>query len=1068
MFKKEDYFLADDGSFFIKDYNNKPAFSSFLPAIAGEWGVPFWVFYVNRAQGVFGFGLGDKDHAFGEFFPANQAYSLVSYLGFRTFIMIDGKPCYEVFSPLTNHHRQEVMIIRSASLEIKKINYNLGLDFSLKYFTLANSPLGGLVRVLRIKNINKKPCRLQILDGMTKVIPFGCGHFFLKNLSRTIEAWMQSYKKNNLCLFRLLVHPQDTSFTQYIEGANFVYAFYEDNGKLFHPDYLINPSSVFGEDTFYLHPVISSDNKFPTENISFLKGKTPCCFSHFNWHLNKDEEKVFYSLWGGAFYEDQILSFIKRVHPSFLKEKEKENRRVIDKIKNNIFAVTAYNSLNHYLKNTYLDNVLRGGYPYSTGEGFQSYYIFSRKHGDLERDYNNFFIRPSYFSEGEANYRDIAQNRRLDLFFHPQVGRKNIKYFLNFIKIDGYNPLVIRGEKLFFRKNEIKRFITHYKIKTKKIISLLEEGAFLGEILSAICHQLGQEKFNKLRDDLVAYLLKYAQREPSAEHREGYWIDHWHYTLDLFENYLYFFPDKLNELFKEKDYYFWDEPYYVLPRQRRYYLKRGEVYQGQAVERKEDKEKIISRRKHFSCYLHTRVGKPYRTTLGVKLLSLILNKVSSLDPYGVGVEMEASKPGWCDSLNGLPALLGSSLCETLEIKRCCQILKDALSKIELEKLVLPQEIYSFYNKISFLLNRYFSLPENERDFFWWQRSQNIKEEFRKKTFYCLSGEERTIKKGQLINFLNKIISKVDLKTKKSFDKKTNLPLTYFRHNVKKFCKVRNFIYPQRFIQKPLPLFLEGPMHYIKVEKSSASSIYKNLKKSLLFDNKLKMYKLNCPLDKESLEIGRSRIFPKGWLENESIWLHMEYKYLLEVLKSGLVEEFYSDFLNCAVPFFEPQKYGRSILENSSFIVSSSYFDKKIWGRGFVARLSGATVEFLNIWMVLCLGFRPFYLDKDGKLILKFSPLLKGEMFLKEDKEVEFNGERLIFAKNTFAFNLFSSVLVVYYNPKRKDTFRKCKAKKIVVEKKDGEKIPLAGDFLPSPLSYQVRERKIKRIDVYWD
>ena len=39
-----------DGSFtaIIHDYNKKPAFSDFLPGIAGLYGTPAWCFFVNR------------------------------------------------------------------------------------------------------------------------------------------------------------------------------------------------------------------------------------------------------------------------------------------------------------------------------------------------------------------------------------------------------------------------------------------------------------------------------------------------------------------------------------------------------------------------------------------------------------------------------------------------------------------------------------------------------------------------------------------------------------------------------------------------------------------------------------------------------------------------------------------------------------------------------------------------------------------------------------------------------------------------------------------------------------
>ncbi len=42
-------------------------------------------------------------------------------------------------------------------------------------------------------------------------------------------------------------------------------------------------------------------------------------------------------------------------------------------------------------------------------------------------------------------------------------------------------------------------------------------------------------------------------------------------------------------------------------------------------------------------------------------------KFSVLDPNGVGLEMEAGKPGWNDALNGLPGMLGSSSSELIDL-----------------------------------------------------------------------------------------------------------------------------------------------------------------------------------------------------------------------------------------------------------------------------------------------------------------------------------------------------------------------------------------------------------------
>lgn len=46
----------------------------------------------------------------------------------------------------------------------------------------------------------------------------------------------------------------------------------------------------------------------------------------------------------------------------------------------------------------------------------------------------------------------------------------------------------------------------------------------------------------------------------------------------------------------------------------------------------------------------------------------------------MGLEMEGGKPGWYDALNGLPALLGSSVCETCELARMLDYVIDALNR----------------------------------------------------------------------------------------------------------------------------------------------------------------------------------------------------------------------------------------------------------------------------------------------------------------------------------------------------------------------------------------------------
>ena len=108
--------------------------------------------------------------------------------------------------------------------------------------------------------------------------------------------------------------------------------------------------------------------------------------------------------------------------------------------------------------------------------------------------------------------------------------------------------------------------------------------------------------------------------------------------------------------------------------------------------------------------------------------------------------------------------------------------------------------------------------------------------------------------------------------------------------------------------------------------------------------------------------------------------------LLELLKNGLYDEFAEAFHDAAVPFLAPETYGRSTLENSSFIASSANPDPSVHGRGFVARLSGSTAEFLHIWQLMFFGSTPFTLH-NGELKLEFAPFIP-DYLMPGDKIIE--------------------------------------------------------------------------------
>ncbi|MBN1914009.1 MAG: cellobiose phosphorylase [Candidatus Omnitrophica bacterium] len=1073
--KNPKYFLNSSGEFVIENYNFSKPFANFFPGIAGKYGIPMWVFYVNRGQCIVSCGTKDKDHSILEFFPANRAWQMVSSHGFRTFIKVLKKDAGLFYEPFHNGSSNlgfklaNQMRISSYDLKLEETNTSLGIKTEVEYFNIPSESYAALVRVLTLTNTSRNALKMQVLDGLAQIVPYGTANLFLKKLSRTIEAWMNVENlKNCAPYYKLDVDPTDRPEVIHIKGGNFYLAFHQDkkDSRMIRP--IIDPQAVFGSVTDFSFPRrFMAEKHFKYPRTQMDRSKMPCGMLLLDVELGSKCQKKIYTLLGYMRSKELLNSSLKKITKTgYIALKKEENKNLIASLQEDIATESSSPEFNLYARQTYLDNIMRGGYPIVLNPQSQNqksvFYLYSRKHGDLERDYNKFHIQATYFSQGNGNYRDANQNRRCEVWFNPQVEDENINTFFNLLQTDGFNPLVVKGITLTLKnindfKAELNSLIDD---GVEKLEQFLSRPFTPGELIIFILEN--NIKLKASPDEFLELLIPYCQKTQEAEHGEGYWTDHWTYNLDLLENYLGVYPERFKGLlFEKKSFCFFDNTEVVKPREDKYILKDGTVRQFHSLLASNSKREMIKRRLEQPHLVRTIYGKGqiYYTTLFNKLLCLFVNKLASLDPFGVGIEMEANKPNWYDALNGLPGLLGSSLCETLELKRLAIFIKDVLQKAGPDKIDITEEVYDFLTGLDKQLKAYLENNNPERDFQYWDKSNNLKEDYRRKTKMGLSGKETPMSSSELLLILDNSFQKLEIGIKKAKDKKNNVYYAYFINEVSEFKPLTPpYVKPLRFTQKRLPLFLESQMHALRLAKSpkDAASLYKATKKSPLYDKKLKMYKITANLKKMPEEIGRCRVFTTGWLEHESIWLHMEYKYLLEVLKSGLYREFYADFKNALIPFQNPGRYGRSILENSSFLVSSAFPDNKLHGNGFVARLSGSTAEFLQMWLLINTGLKPFYVNAKNELNLKFSPILAGWLFKRKTK--------------TYGFKFLGRISVIYHNPNTKNTFssNRAKIKKITFEDKDNNRVEISSDIIPAPYAEQVRSQLIEKIDIYLD
>ncbi|MCX7820350.1 MAG: hypothetical protein N2258_01590 [Brevinematales bacterium] len=1069
----------DNLKFRIKNYNEAKPFASFFPGIAGIMGIPLWCFYVNRGQCISSFGFDSKDGAIMEFQPANKAYRYTPLYGFRTFIKIDGD-IYEPFHLTESNNKWKIeneMIFTPYDLELKEINSSLGIETTVKFFTIPNEPIGALARVVEIKNVSSKKVEFDVLDGLPQIMPYGLNDWAMKNMCRTIEAWYTvDNVENNLPFYRLKMTFVDTAEVKPIKAGHFYFSFIEDNKPL---PIIIEPDKIFGLSNDFSYPFIFKNKDFKFPERQYSGNRTPSALSYSSVNLKNNESIKIYSLVG----KDENLENVKNrfsylAREEFFKIKEKENEKLIKSLIDKCLVYSNIPAFNSYAKQTFLDNLLRGGFPFSIRSNGKKdvLYLFSRRHGDLERDYNNFKLQPTYFSQGNGAYRDINQNRRNDVFFNPDVGYSNILYFINLIQLDGYNPLVVKGLSYQFDKEKSKILSEWINDGLENVSKLLENKFIPYDIIKLF----EENKFSLKKGnlfDFLSFLILNSKKLEEAEHGEGYWTDHWTYNIDLIESFEAVFPDKMKELlYEEKSIYFYDDCEFVLPRKEKYVINyAGQPRQYNAIKKDKEKEKLIKSRDNEPNKVRKNYGKGevYYTNLISKLLALSVIKLSTLDPENIGIEMEAGKPNWNDSINGLPGLFGSSLNETLELKRLLVNLKNWI-KINTKEVKLPIEIYDLMKSVLNLIKE--NLSRKISNFEFWDLASTEREMYREKVKYGIDGKEIKIEQSELEEFIEFALKKLSHSIEKGFDYNNGLYTTYFYYDLVKYRVENDKIIPEKFEMRRVVPFLEGEVHYLRTEKdiSKSRQIALNVKQSDIFDKKLRMYKLSASTKDMPLELGRMQSFTPGWLENESVFSHMEYKYLLELIKNGLCDIFYEDIKTCLVPFFKPEIYGRSIFENVSFIVTSSNPDPDLHGRGFYPRLSGTTSEFYNMLLVMAFGNKPFYLDNEGKLCLKFEPSLASWLFSeKEDIISYYVGEeikQINLPPNCYLMSFMYDTLVLFINPKRKDTFgeNSVKVKSYKLYGKDGSLITIDSDTINMPYSLEIREGKYSKIEVLLD
>jgi hypothetical protein len=439
-------------------------------------------------------------------------------------------------------------------------------------------------------------------------------------------------------------------------------------------------------------------------------------------------------------------------------------------------------------------------------------------------------------------------------------------------------------------------------------------------------------------------------------------------------------------------------------------------------------------------------------------------------------------------------MVGSGMPETYELYLLMKYVKKVVDKYDRD-VVVPAELAVMLTTVEDALdeleNAGYEDPEElphdvpESLFEYWDVVASARENYRNDVQYYFSGNTTNYEAKTVSKMLKRWIEHVEVGMERSMKFGTkgasgiapsffSYDITDWELNGNKNLKGLPLVNAKAMKVGIFPLFLEGPVRYMKTiqdDPDTMTETYERVLTSGLRDEELGMYYLSASLAGETYDMGRQIAFAPGWLENQSIWMHMSYKYYLQLIRGKLYDQFFSEMRGSdekqggILPFMDPQVYGRPLMECSSFIASSAFPDPGQHGRGFLARLSGSTAEFMDMWKLMFIGPTPFFLNDSEEVEMQLVPALPSWLFEDESSDSDPNYDED--GNLVVIFKLFAQIPVTYHNPEGRNLYGE-PPKSYKVTMADGSVVDVDGPTIPTKTAIKIRRvSSVSSIDAYF-
>lgn len=744
--------IENESYYCIENYDHMDPF--FMSIVSSS---DLWMFI--SSSGSLTAGRQNNNNAIFPYYTDDKIHESAEITGPKTIVRVEQNGRMLIWEPFSDRYQGLYDITRNlyknisgSKIIFEEINNELKLSFT---YTWMSSDNLGWIRRCRLTNLSGIAQKVDILDGLQNILPFG----IMREIQSTMSTLMDAYKvadwipKSNLGLFRMSSIPVDRAEPSEALRTNCVWIHGLEPTKVLLSSKQVSTfrkggeikseHNVFGvktgifaynqitlnagdEKIWYMVADVAKDysDVVALQNILAQKSNLDTFIAE-NVKQSSDKLEQFVALADGIQSTGDPL--IDRRHfanvmfnimrggifeksysidvSDFVKHLEQSNCEVHTAFKDKLTHLNSTISIQELISFAQTlgnPDLVRLAYEYLP-------ISFSRRHGDPSRPWNFFDINLKN-ADGtsslnyQGNWRDIFQNWEALALSFPHFLPGMIARFLNASTADGYNPYRITREGFDWEVPE--------------------------------------------PDNPWAYI--------------GYWGDHQIiYLLRLLELHSKYFPNQLFKQFSEPAFVYANVPYTI-----KAYSDIIKNPQDTIYFNRELHAQLVQRSKAIGAdgkLVTLRSGDLLRVSFIEKILVSLFTKLSNFVP-GAGIWLNTQRPEWNDANNALVGN-GASMVTLYQLRRYINFFIGVIEKGEVDSFSISEEVKQFVKSIEGVLHGYSSnLTTGFNDKV---RRQIVDElgavgsDYRAKVYAGFSGNKLQLSPADLLALLNLSLRYVD-------------------------------------------------------------------------------------------------------------------------------------------------------------------------------------------------------------------------------------------------------------------------------------------------------------------